>query len=162
MPLIGIIEKKRDIKEIKSNLDKSYELIEITNKSIINLKNIKFEEIIINKDIILSELECKYLIEIIHETKYIIVNADTEIQILKKVKLEKPIKIITYGFNSKATISISSVKDDYIIVSIQREIEKANNKKIENQERKIEISYEKNSKIYNKIINFIIKELHNL
>ena len=35
-------------------------------------------------------------------------------------------------------------------------------KKIENQERKIEISYEKNSKIYNKIINFIIKELHNL
>ena len=34
MPLIGIIAKKRDIKEIKSNLDKSYELIEITNKSI--------------------------------------------------------------------------------------------------------------------------------
>ena len=42
MSLIGIIAKKKDIKEIKNNLDIVYEVIEINNKSIENLKNIKF------------------------------------------------------------------------------------------------------------------------
>ena len=49
MSLIGIIAKKKDIREIKNKLDTNYEIIEINNKSIENLKNIKFEQIIINK-----------------------------------------------------------------------------------------------------------------
>lgn len=161
MSLIGIIAKKKDIKEIKNNLDTNYEIIEINNKSIENLKNIKFEQIIINKDLILNEQENNVFIKLVCETKYIIINADTNIQLLNNIQLKKPLKIITYGFNSKATISISSVKEEYIILSIQREIEKVNNEKIENQERKIELLNEKNNNIYMKIIKFIIKELHN-
>ena len=57
MSLIGIIAKKKDIKEIKNNLDIVYEVIEINNKSIENLKNIKFEQIIINKDLVLNKQE---------------------------------------------------------------------------------------------------------
>ena len=161
MSLIGIIAKKKDIREIKNKQDTNYEIIEINNKSIENLKNIKFEQIIINKDLILNEQEHNVFIKIICESKYIIINTDTNIQLLNNIELKKPLKIITYGFNSKATISISSVKEEYIILSIQREIEKVNNEKIENQERKIELLNEKNNNIYIKIIKFIIKELHN-
>ena len=161
MSLIGIIAKKKDIKEIKNNLDIVYEVIEINNKSIENLKNIKFEQIIINKDLVLNKQEEEYIKNIINATKYIIINADINIQILNKIEIDKPLKIITYGFNSKSTISISSVKEDYIILSIQREIEKLNNEKIENQEKKIELIKGENNNIYIKIIKFIIKELHN-
>ncbi len=161
MSLIGIIAKKKDIKEIKNNLDIVYEVIEINNKSIENLKNIKFEQIIINKDLVLNKQEEEYIKKIINATKYIIINADINIQILNKIEIDKPLKIITYGFNSKSTISISSVKEDYIILSIQREIEKLNNEKIENQEKKIELIKGENNNIYIKIIKFIIKELHN-
>ena len=130
MSLIGIIAKKKDIKEIKNNLDIVYEVIEINNKSIENLKNIKFEQIIINKDLALNKQEEEYIKKLINTTKYIIINADINIQILNNIEIDKPLKIITYGFNSKSTISISSVKEDYIILSIQREIEKLNNEKI--------------------------------
>ena len=161
MSLIGIIAKKKDIKEIKNNLDVVYEVIEINNKSIENLKNIKFEQIIINKDLVLNKQEEEYIKKLINTTKYIIINADINIQILNNIEIDKPLKIITYGFNSKSTISISSVKEDYIILSIQREIEKLNNEKIENQEKKIELIKGENNNIYIKIIKFIIKELHN-
>ena len=161
MSLIGIIAKKKDIKEIKNNLDIVYEVIEINNKSIENLKNIKFEQIIINKDLALNKQEEEYIKKLINTTKYIIINADINIQILNNIEIDKPLKIITYGFNSKSTISISSVREDYIILSIQREIEKLNNEKIENQEKKIELIKGENNNIYIKIIKFIIKELHN-
>lgn len=161
MSLIGIIAKKKDIKEIKNNLDIVYEVIEINNKSIENLKNIKFEQIIINKDLALNKQEEEYIKKLINTTKYIIINADINIPILNNIEIDKPLKIITYGFNSKSTISISSVKEDYIILSIQREIEKLNNEKIENQEKKIELIKGENNNIYIKIIKFIIKELHN-
>ena len=161
MSLLETNEKKKDIKEIKNNLDIVYEVIEINNKSIENLKNIKFEQIIINKDLVLNKQEEEYIKKIINATKYIIINADINIQILNNIEIDKPLKIITYGFNSKSTISISSVKEDYIILSIQREIEKLNNEKIENQEKKIELIKGENNNIYIKIIKFIIKELHN-
>ena len=54
---------------------------------------------------------------------------------------------------------ISSVKENYIIISVQREIEKLNGDIIENQEKKIEIEQNKKLSIYNEIINFLIKEL---
>lgn len=160
MSLIGIIAKKKDIKELKKKLGEKYELIEITNKSIENLKNIKFEEIIYNKDINLTKEEYKFMRRIINETKYLIVNSDIKIKTLENIEIEKPIKIITFGFNTKSTVSISSVKDDYIIVSIQRDIEKTNKKKIESQERKIEILPFDKKIIYTQVINFIIRELN--
>ena len=98
MSLIGIIAKKKDIKEIKNNLDIVYEVIEINNKSIENLKNIKFEQIIINKDLVLNKQEEEYIKKLINTTKYIIINADINIPILNNIEIDKPLKIITYGF----------------------------------------------------------------
>lgn len=163
MPLIGIIAKKRDIQAIKKELQESnIEIIEITKEAIRNVKNIVFEEIIILEDINLEIEEYKYMNEIISKAKYLILNGDIEIEVLKEINIEKPIKVITFGFNTKATITISSVKEEKIIVCLQRDIEKIDGDIIETQEKEIKISKENNKKIYNKLAVFIIKELHNL
>ena len=163
MPLIGIIAKKRDIQAIKKELQESdIKIIEIAKEKIKNVKNIGFEEIIILEDINLKLEEYKYMNEIISKAKYLILNGDIEIKVLKEINIEKPIKIITFGFNTKATITISSVKEEKIIVCLQREVEKINGEILENQEKEIKISKENSKKIYNKLAIFIVKELHNL
>ena len=81
-------------------------------------------------------------------------------EILKKINMHKLIKLITFGFNSKSTITISSVNEDKIIVFIQRDIEMLDGEILESQEKKIVAPNPK--KIYNSLVVFIIKELHNL
>ena len=163
MPLIGIIAKKKDIQAIKKELQESnIKIIEITKDAIKNVKNIGFQEIIILEDINFELEEYKYMNEIISKTKYLILNEDIEIKILKEINIEKPIKVITFGFNTKATITISSVREEKIIVCLQRDIEKIDGEIIETQEKEIKINKENNKKIYNKLAIFIIRELHNL
>lgn len=163
MPLVGIIAKKRDFQAIKEELQNyNIEFIHINKDSIKNIKNIIFEEIIFLEDINLNSDEYEFMNKIVLKTKYVIVNADIEINILKYIKIDCPIKVITFGFNSKATITISSVKDDKIIVCLQREIEKMNKGIIESQEKEINTINNPNRKIHNKLVIFIIKELHNL
>ena len=160
MSLVGIVAKNKDICEIKKALkNKNIEIIEITKQSIKNIKHIKFEEIIFLQNINIETEEYKYMNEIIANTKFLIFNGDIEIDILSKLEIEKPIKVITFGFNSKSTITISSIKDEKIIVYIQRDIENANGEIIEMQEKQIITKDIK--KIYNNIVVFIIKELHN-
>ena len=83
MALVGIIAKKKNIKELKKKLGDKYEVVDIKNESVKNFKNIKFEEIICNKDINLTKEEYKFMREIINKTKYVIVNSDIEIKFLK-------------------------------------------------------------------------------
>ena len=161
MPLIGIVAKRRESQAIRRELkDKNIEIIEITKESIKNIKNIKFQEIIFLQNINLDEEEYKYLKEIISKTKYLIFNGDIEIDILKKIELQKPIKLITFGFNSKSTITISSITEEKIIACLQRNIEKINGEILECQEKQIIIKDNKN--IYNNLIVFIMKELNNV
>lgn len=163
MPLVGIVGKKRDIQSIRKSLQEiNIEMIQITKDSILNIKNIKFQYILFLEDLKISEEAYKYIREIISSAKYIILNGDIEISILKKIEIDKPIKLITFGFNSKATITISSVKEEKIIVCLQREIESVNGGKIEIQEKEIRVGEDNKTKIYNKLAIFIIKELHNL
>lgn len=163
MPLIGIIAKKRDIQAIKKELKESdYKIIDITQKAIRNIKNIVFEKVIFLEDINLELEEYKYMSEIIAKAKYLIINGDIDIKILKEIKIDKPVKIITFGFNTKSTIAISSVKDEKIIVCLQRDIEKINGDIIEIQEKEIKMRKQSPKKIYNNLSIFIIRELHNL
>ena len=162
MPLVGIIAKKKDIQAIKKEIKGKIEIIEITKESIKNVKNIKFEEIIFLENINLEEEEYKYMNELISKTEYLIINEDIEIDILEKIEIKKPIKLITFGFNSKSTITISSINDEKIIVCIQRDIEKMNGEIIEKQEKEMIINGENSKKVYKNLSVFIIRELHNL
>ena len=119
MLFIGLIAKKKDVQSIRKDIkEKEIEIIEIKENNIENLKNIKFEEIIFLDDINLKENEYIFLKELIQNSKHLIINTDISINILRKIGIEKPIKIITFGFNSKATITISSVKENKAIIFI--------------------------------------------
>jgi len=160
MPLVGIIAKKKDIQAIRKEIkEEKIDIFEITKESIKNIKNIRFEEIIFLENINLQQEEYRYMTEIISKTKYLIINGDIDIDILKNIEIEKPIKVITFGFNSKSTITVSSVNDEKIIVCLQRDIQKLNGKILESQEK--QIICKDNKKVYNNLVVFIIKELHN-
>ena len=163
MPLIGIIGKRKDVQVIKRDFQETnIEIIQITRDSISNIKNIRFEQIVFLEDLKITEELYKYMKEIISSAKYVVLNGDIEINILKQIKMDKPVKVITFGFNSKSTITISSVKDDKIIVCIQREIEKLNGEIIEMQEKEIKTREDNKIKMYNNLVIFIINELHNV
>ena len=113
MALIGIVANKKDIQLIKKEID--------PNK--------------------LEKETYKYMSEIISNVKYLIINADIDVEVLKGVEIIKPIRLITFGFNQKATITISSIKEDKIIIYIQRNIE-TGSRIIESQEKEIKIEKE--------------------
>ena len=160
MPLIGIIANKKDIKAIKNSIQKNnIEIVEITKDSIENIKNIKFDEIIVMKKIHITEDQNKKLNDIVSKAEYLIINADINIE--PKEPIKNPIKVITFGFNSKSTITISSVKENKIIIYIQRKIEKNNKEIIDEEEKEIRVHAKSNDKIYNNLVVFILKELHN-
>ena len=165
MQLVGIIAKKKDVQVIRKELSQAQteriEIIEITKESIKNLRNIKFEEIIFLDNIELSSDEYKYMKELISKERFLILNGDISIDILEKIELEDPIQIITFGFNSKATITISSIREERVMICLQRDIKKANGEILEKQEKEIKLKKD-NKKIYNYLAVFIIKELHNL
>ena len=104
-----------------------------------NIKNIKFETIIINR-----EFNDEYsLNKLIAKSKYLIINEDIDmaISLLNDVNSN----IITYGFNSKSTITMSSVTEDSIQICVQRNILSKQNE-IEQQE--ISLTKEAESEIY--------------
>ena len=165
MFFIGIVSETKDSEIIKKNLKNSINaetlnIINLNKKNVENFQNITFDTVVIMQNLEKWDINIKYLDEIIRKSKILLINAD--IQIRKDFTNRTDTKVITFGFNPKATITISSVKEDKIILGIQRNIEKNNKEIIETQERVLEIDNQKNKKIYNKLVVFIIEELHNL
>jgi len=138
MPFIGIISEeksencihKRIVEELKLN---ESSVLFIKEKSIENIKNIKFETIIVAREF----KRVEPLKKILEKATYLVINSDIEnnLNLLEKVEAT----IVTYGFNTKATITASSVKEEEMMLCIQRTFENRNKKKIEPQEIKIPI-----------------------
>ena len=157
MIFIGIvtdIKSENYIKKIQNNNSvlKKYHIIFIRENSIDNTKNIKFETIIVNR-----EFEDKdSLNKLIAKSEYVIVNEDigTIIDLLKDIKSN----IITYGFNSKSTITMSSVTDDSIQVSVQRNII---SKKSEVEQQEISLNKEAKSDVYDIMLLISLLLIHN-
>lgn len=157
MIFIGIvtdIKSENYIKKIQNNNSvlKKYHIIFIRENSIDNIKNIKFETIIVNR-----EFEDKdSLNKLIAKSEYVIVNEDigTIIDLLKDIKSN----IITYGFNSKSTITMSSVTDDSIQVSVQRNII---SKKSEVEQQEIRLNKEAKSDVYDIMLLISLLLIHN-
>ncbi len=144
MIFIGIVTDTKSenyIKRIQNGNDifNKYHIIFIKEKSIDNIKNIKFETIIINRKF----NEEQSLNKLIAKSKYLIINEDIDMAIglLNDVNSN----IITYGFNSKSTITMSSVTEDSIQICVQRNILSKQNE-IEQQE--ISLNKEAESDVY--------------
>ena len=136
MSLIGIITNQKNEIYMRKELVKNSiadNIIFINDKNIINMKNIKFDIMVIDS----------------------ILNMDMEIDIDNINDLS--LKIITYGFNSKSTFSVSSVTESDIIICLQRTIYDITNKKIEPQEYQLK-NYENidiHAIIASKIVNVL-------
>ncbi len=159
MPFIGIIAKENDSNFIKNEIIKNaksnkFEIIHINQKSIENIKNIKFDVLVMNQNIENLLKNSKYLEDIISKTDYVIINSDVknDLSLLKNIGAN----IITYGFNAKATITISSIKEENTMLCIQRSIRGICNHIIEEQEFNINIEKNNVSKLYNVLAIFTI------
>lgn len=129
MFFIGVISRKNKYEVLKERIQKScnknkVSLININNKSISNLKNVKFDVIVILDSLEKFDFdECKNdnfknLKEICEKTQYLLLDSDIEIKtnIFKDIK----VNIITFGLNHKSSVTISSITDENIMISVQR------------------------------------------
>ena len=133
MYIIGLIANEEDAKSVRKKLNYN-KIISINKNNINNLRNVKFTIIVINKNIKESEQYEEEIINIIDQTKYVLINSDSEFN--NKLIKNKKSNIITYGINPKSTITVSSVNEEEILISIQREIENIKGRIIEVQEKK--------------------------
>ncbi len=160
MTFVGIISDNKSFQVLKENIDtQDYNLIQINNKSIDNIKNIKFEIIIINKE--LKSFEEKRLIidTLCDNSKYIVINTDLNKEFNFGQKCKE--KIITFGLNHKATVTISSITESSILVYLQRNIKDRNNKLIEVGENQVKINKENKIKVYEILIIYITSIINN-
>lgn len=135
MSFIGVITNIKNETYMSKILEKVFveeQIIFITDKNIENMRNIRFETIVI--DTKLEQIE--YLKAILLNTKYVILNADIVIKtdILENLNLV----VISYGFQNKATFTVSSVEENTIIICLQRIIKSISGKKYEPQEFEVE------------------------
>lgn len=152
---LGIITNQKNEPYVINNLTsycRNENIFFINDKTIQNMKNIKFEIIVVDDKI---KNICD-LRKILSKTNYVILNSDIELNMEAFRNLD--VTIITYGFNSRSTFTVSSITENRIIICLQRVIEKCNNKKIEPQE--YELKNVQNTEKYAIIFTKIIQELY--
>lgn len=176
MPFIGIIAKESDSNYIKKEtlknaINKKLEIININKKSIENIKNIRFDVIVINEDLAEFLKNSKYIEDIIKKSKYLIINSDvidnieTQLSYYAQYNNSKKMQtemfklnnqIITYGLNQKATITMSSIKSENILICVQNKFKNYYGEIVEEQEVNVEISKNNLKKICNSMAIFAI------
>ena len=137
MSVVGIITNSSNIIELEKKLN----IIVINEKSIENMKNVKFDIVIIYQEAKQNE----NIKQLISTCKYLVINTDIKenLKLLEGIDISET-TIITYGFNRKSSITIVSNENDEIILEIQREINNLKGEKIECQEIKLQNNLEKN------------------
>ena len=158
MTFIGLIINKKDEMSLKKYLDsiiKEYKLqiniIIISKNNIENVKNIKFNTIIIHENT-LEEVQYREMLKkMMLQTKFLILNSDTNSNLELVNSLE--LTLITYGLNSKATLTASSLENNEVSICIQREI--INNANVNIEPKEICIRRKK-SNIYGIMIGYLL------
>ena len=133
MPFIGIISEENNENRIRRFLLEKLgwpesSILCIKEKSIENIKNIRFETILLARQF----RNVAILKKLLEHTTYLVSNVDIEQnwEILKDLELTE----ITYGFNLKATITASSVEEEQVMVCLQRTMKTREGKQMEPQE----------------------------
>ena len=154
MSFIGIVTNSKNEESMVKKIFKLFpadNIIFITSKNIDNIRNIQFETVVINGNI-KDDVKLK---NIITQSKYVVLNTDVELE--KEIWKDLNLTIISYGFNNKATFTISSVSENNIIICLQRTIKNILDEKIEPQEFEEEndTNVDINVILYEKIVQLI-------
>lgn len=156
MTFIGIISDSKSFERMKEKVKQldieTIKLIHINKKSIGNIRNIKFQSVIINSDLEEYQNEKKLIQTICKNANYIVVNTDINLKIGDK----KSPKIITYGLNRKANVTISSITEANILIYLQKNIKIPGKEEVEIAEKRIKREENSKMKIYEILILYII------
>ncbi len=155
MFFVGVITNQKNEEYVKKELSAilpTENIIFINDRNITNIKNIKFEVVIIDNKIN-NKIELR---KIIADAKLILLNTDIQMNLETLNNLN--LTIITYGFNSKSTFTVSSIEENHIIIYLQRNI--YNNKRIEIEPQEFRLEIEENIEKYISIAIFIIKKIY--
>ncbi len=137
MALIGILTEPKNKLYLQEELKKRQleEVFFLTENTILNMHNVRFDIFILGKKISKNQELVRTLAK---GADYFIFNSDIKenLPLLEDLDL----KIITYGYNQKATITASSVDENKMMICLQRSIENIKQKKIEPQEIEIEVT----------------------
>jgi len=164
MIFVGIVSNNKKFENIKKiiykNMNKNeINLININSNSIDNLKNIKFEIIVLLELSKQIEDENEKINSLCKQTKYLLVDSDKKFKenIFKEIKSN----IITFGGNHYSTVTFSSVTDESILISVQRNFTNLNGNITEVGEYYISIEKYNRTSIYEILIDFIISKIYN-
>ena len=150
MSFIGVICKVKNesyIEQILTKKLKKNTIIVFTKENIENLKNIKFETIIVEDNLKKFKTNQEALEKIFENTQYLMINSDKNLETIKTTA-----KGITYGLNQKATVTISSISDTDILIYWQKSIQDREGHKIEIEERRIKRKEKNSLKTYELLI----------
>ena len=163
MSFVGIISDNKFFEIIKEKIrekdyDKKINIIHVNTKSIDNIKNIKFEMIIINNEIEKIDGYKSNLEKICSNSEYLLINTDINktFDILKG----KKINIITYGLNHKSTVTISSISETDILIYLQRNIKNRDDKLLDVEEKRVGLKGKNRCKVYEVIVIYIILTIY--
>ena len=159
MSFIGIISENKSFETIKSSLlngrnSSKWNIIRINLQSIENIKNIKFDIVVVDSDIKKLEERKELLDKICGNCKYILLNTDLNNE--EDFNTCKEVKIVTYGLNNKAMFTVSSITDDHIIIYLQQNIEDTEGNILEIGEKRIDFTEQNKVKTYEILVIVII------
>lgn len=159
MSVVGIITSPNNIIEIEEKIKRNQinekNIIIITKENIRNIKNVKFDIVVIFDE----TQEQEELKKVVKESKCVLLNSDYK-ENLKLIDEHTNSYVITFGYNSRASITIVSNENEEIILEIQREINLNKNQKIECQEIKMNNNFAKKyiyEEIAMKILTILLK-----
>ena len=161
MVLIGIVANKKCFEIIKTEImkrEKQINIIHITPLSMENMKNIKFDTVIIEEDLKKYQNQKEQLKKICKEASYVIINTDIN-QEYKEIESKN---LISCGINQNAIVTISSNSEEDILIFWQKSIENKIGNKIEIEERRIKKEEQSTLKIDEILILYAIFKIYDI
>ncbi len=141
MSLIGVLTEPKSKVYLKEELKKRQweDVFFLTEDTIQNMHNVKFDIFLLGKKITTNQ---EVIRTIAKGTDYFILNSDIKENLVLLENLD--LRIITYGYNQKSTITASSVEENKMMICLQRAIRNVEREVIEPQEIQIEIGKKAN------------------
>lgn len=162
MSFIGVVANRKCFENIKKKITEkingeTIRFIQINLRSIENIKNIKFETIIVEDNLKKFQDNQEVLKRILENTSYIIINTDKNSNYEKMKEIEHS---ITYGLNRKAMVTVSSISETDILVYWQKTLVNRAGNTIEIEERRIKKKQGEALKTYEILIIYTLFKLY--
>lgn len=162
MSFIGIVASKKCFENIKKKItekmkEETINFIQINLRSIENIKNIKFETIIVEDNLEKFKDNQEILGKIFESAQYLMINTDKNPE--QEDGANVPNKI-TYGLNRKANVTVSSISDMDILVYWQKRLQNKEGKNIEIEERRIKREEKNTLKTYEILIIYTLFKIY--